>query len=98
MAAPSDWVSRPICTTSVRLRERLTLRGYLMMCTDRVDPNTPIEVTVKAMEECRREGKCKYLGLSECGADTLRRACKVAQIHAYQVECAQERCSVMALT
>lgn len=31
-------------------------------------------------------GKVKYLGLSECGADTLRRACKVHQIHAYQIE------------
>jgi aryl-alcohol dehydrogenase-like predicted oxidoreductase len=31
-------------------------------------------------------GKVKYLGLSECGTDTLRRACKVHQIHAYQIE------------
>lgn len=31
-------------------------------------------------------GKVKYLGLSECGADTLRRACTIHQIHAYQIE------------
>lgn len=31
-------------------------------------------------------GKVKYLGLSECGADTLRRACQIHQIHAYQIE------------
>lgn len=34
---------------------------------------------------CSR-GVVKYLGLSECGTDTLRRASKVCQIHAYQIE------------
>lgn len=38
------------------------------------------------MEDERLAGRVKYLGLSECSAETLRRACKVAQIHAYQVE------------
>lgn len=41
---------------------------------------------MKAMEELRKEGKIRYLGLSECSANTLRRACKVAQIHAVQIE------------
>jgi aryl-alcohol dehydrogenase-like predicted oxidoreductase len=38
------------------------------------------------MEEGRKAGKCKYLGLSECSAETLRRACKVAKIDAVQTE------------
>lgn len=47
---------------------------------------SPIEETVKAMEELRQQGKFKYLGLSECSAETLRRACKVAKVDALQVE------------
>lgn len=46
----------------------------------------PIEDTVKAMDELRKEGKFKYLGLSECSAETLRKACKVAKIDAVQTE------------
>lgn len=34
----------------------------------------------------RSKGTVKYLGLSECGTDTLRRACKIHPIHAYQIE------------
>ncbi|KAI9290682.1 aryl alcohol dehydrogenase, partial [Neoconidiobolus thromboides FSU 785] len=52
----------------------------------RVDPNTPIEETVGAMAELVKEGKVRYLGLSECSAETLRRAHKVHPISAVQVE------------
>jgi len=52
----------------------------------RVDPDTSIEETVKAMDEERKAGRCKYIGLSECSAETLRKACKVAKIDALQVE------------
>jgi aryl-alcohol dehydrogenase-like predicted oxidoreductase len=52
----------------------------------RVDPNTPIEETVGAMAELVKQGKVRYLGLSEAGANTLRRACKVHQITALQSE------------
>lgn len=38
------------------------------------------------MAELKKEGKIKYLGLSECSAETLRRACKVHHISAVQVE------------
>lgn len=38
------------------------------------------------MAELKTEGKIKYLGLSECSAETLRRACKVHHIAAVQVE------------
>ncbi len=46
----------------------------------------PIEETVKAMAELVKEGKVKYLGLSECSATTLRRAYAVHPIAAIQME------------
>jgi len=52
----------------------------------RVDQNTRIEDTVEAMAELVKEGKVKYLGLSECSAKTLRRAHKVHPISAVQLE------------
>ncbi|KIW92738.1 uncharacterized protein Z519_06586 [Cladophialophora bantiana CBS 173.52] len=52
----------------------------------RVDRNQPIEITVQTMAELKKEGKIRYLGLSECSAETLRRACKVHHIAAVQVE------------
>jgi aryl-alcohol dehydrogenase-like predicted oxidoreductase len=52
----------------------------------RVDPETPIEDTVGAMADLVREGKVRYLGLSEAGAQTLRRACAVHPITALQSE------------
>jgi len=52
----------------------------------RVDKNTRIEETVEAMAELVKEGKVRYLGLSECSARTLRRAHKVHPIAALQVE------------
>jgi aryl-alcohol dehydrogenase-like predicted oxidoreductase len=52
----------------------------------RVDPDTPIEETVGAMAELVQEGKVRYLGLSEAGPDTLRRATAVHEITALQTE------------
>ena len=52
----------------------------------RVDPNTPIEETVGAMAQLVKEGKVRYLGLSEAGAQTIRRAHKVHPISALQSE------------
>ncbi|KAI9350654.1 putative oxidoreductase [Obelidium mucronatum] len=52
----------------------------------RVDPSTPIEETVSAMAELVSEGKVRYLGLSECSAETIRRAHKIHPIAAVQVE------------
>ncbi|KAJ7123426.1 NADP-dependent oxidoreductase domain-containing protein [Mycena epipterygia] len=51
-----------------------------------VDPNVPIEVTVGAMAELVKEGKVKYLGLSECSAKALRRAHAIHPISALQIE------------
>jgi aryl-alcohol dehydrogenase-like predicted oxidoreductase len=52
----------------------------------RVDPDTPIEETVGAMAQLVQEGKARYIGLSEAGPETLRRACAVHQITALQTE------------
>lgn len=51
-----------------------------------MDKKTPIEKTVQAMVDLKNEGKIKYLGLSECSAETLRRACAVHHISAVQME------------
>jgi len=52
----------------------------------RVDPSTPIEETVGAMAGLVKAGKVRYLGLSEAGVETLRRACRVHPIAALQSE------------
>jgi aryl-alcohol dehydrogenase-like predicted oxidoreductase len=52
----------------------------------RVDPNVPIEDTVGAMAELVRQGKVRHIGLSEAGADTIRRAHAVHPIAALQSE------------
>src|SRR3954451_20151604 len=51
-----------------------------------VDPKTEIEETVGAMKELVEAGKGRYLGRSEAGADTLRRAHEVHPISALQTE------------
>jgi len=52
----------------------------------RVDPKTPIEETVGAMARLVEEGKVRFIGLSEAGADTLRRAHAVHPLTALQSE------------
>jgi aryl-alcohol dehydrogenase-like predicted oxidoreductase len=52
----------------------------------RVDPEVPIEDVVGAMADLVREGKVLFLGLSEAGADTIRRAHAVHPISALQSE------------
>jgi aryl-alcohol dehydrogenase-like predicted oxidoreductase len=51
-----------------------------------VDPETPIEETVGAMAELVKEGKVRYLGLSEVKGETLKRAYKVHPIAAVESE------------
>ncbi|GGG65735.1 aldo/keto reductase [Paenibacillus radicis (ex Gao et al. 2016)] len=52
----------------------------------RVDPDTPIEETVGAMAELVKEGKIRYIGLSEASADIIRRGHAVYPITALQTE------------
>ncbi|KAJ2756992.1 hypothetical protein H4S06_003221 [Coemansia sp. BCRC 34490] len=66
--------------------ERLGTDYVDMLMIARIDPNTPLEETVGAMAELISEGKVRYLALSECTADDLRRAYKVHPIAAVEVE------------
>ncbi len=52
----------------------------------RIDPNVPVEETVDAMADLVKEGKVRFLGLSEASANSLRRACKIHPITALQSE------------
>ncbi|WP_328993125.1 aldo/keto reductase [Kribbella sp. NBC_01245] len=52
----------------------------------RVDPNTPIEDTVGTLAELVAEGKVRHIGLSEAGAETIRRAHAVHPVTALQTE------------
>jgi aryl-alcohol dehydrogenase-like predicted oxidoreductase len=52
----------------------------------RVDPDTPIEETVGAMAGLVKQGKVRFLGLSEAAPATIRRAAKVHPIAALQTE------------
>jgi aryl-alcohol dehydrogenase-like predicted oxidoreductase len=65
--------------------KRLGTRVDLYM-SHRIDPKTPIELTVQAMKELVQQGKVKYIGLSECSASTLRRAHAVHPIAAVEME------------
>ena len=74
---------RSACEASLK---RLGIETIDLYYQHRVDPNTPIEETAGAMAQLVREGKVRYLGLSEAKAETLRRACKVHPIAALQTE------------
>ena len=52
----------------------------------RLDPNTPIEETVEAMAALVKEGKVKYIGLSEVSSATIRKAHAVHPLTAVQTE------------
>ncbi|KAJ1663335.1 hypothetical protein IW140_005083 [Coemansia sp. RSA 1813] len=69
-----------------RSLERLGVDRIDLYIQHRVDPDVPIEDTVGAMAELVKQGKVRYLGLSECSASTLRRAYKVHPIAAVQYE------------
>jgi len=65
---------------------RLATDHIDLLYQHRVDPAVPIEETVGAMAALVREGKVRYLGLSEAGEQTIRRAHAVHPISALQSE------------
>lgn len=71
------------CAKSLK---RLGLPYVDLYYCHRLDKNVPVEKTVQAMADLKKEGKIKYLGLSECSAESLRRAYKVHPITAVQIE------------
>jgi aryl-alcohol dehydrogenase-like predicted oxidoreductase len=74
---------RSACEASLR---RLGVRTIDLYYLHRVDPRVPVETSVRAMGKLVDEGKVRYLGLSEVGAATLRRAHAVHPITAVQSE------------
>lgn len=66
--------------------QRLGMDHIDLYYQHRVDPNTPIEETVGAMAVLVKEGKVRYLGLSEASEEIIRRAHKVHPISAVQTE------------
>ena len=85
--------SRGVDSTPVNIREVCegSLKRLRIDCIDlfyqhRVDPGVPIEEVVGTLADLKREGKIAHIGLSEAGADTLRRAAAVAPIAALQSE------------
>lgn len=74
---------RQACEASLK---RLNVETIDLYYQHRVDPNVPIEDTVGAMSELVAQGKVRFLGLSEAGANTIRRAHAVHPITALQSE------------
>ncbi len=74
---------RQCCEASL---ERLGVDTIDLYYQHRVDPDTPIEDTVGAMAALVKEGKVRWLGLSEAAAKTIRRAHAVHPIAALQTE------------
>lgn len=74
---------RQACEASLK---RLGIETIDLYYQHRVDPNTPIEETVGAMAQLVKEGKVRFLGLSEAAPRTIRRAHAVHPIAALQTE------------
>jgi aryl-alcohol dehydrogenase-like predicted oxidoreductase len=66
--------------------KRLKLETIDLLYQHRVDPNVPIEDVAGTVGELIKEGKVKHFGLSEAGADTIRRAHAVQPVTALQSE------------
>ena len=77
-----DYVQQA-CEASLR---RLKISTIDLYYQHRVDPSTPIEDTVGAMARLVEQGKVRYLGLSEAGEQTIRRAHTTHPITALQTE------------
>lgn len=75
--------ARRACEGSLK---RLGIDTIDLFYQHRVDPNVPIEETIGGMAELVKEGKVRFLGLSEAAAETVRRAAKVHPIAALQSE------------
>jgi aryl-alcohol dehydrogenase-like predicted oxidoreductase len=90
---PADPTKRGVCGKPDYVRtscegslKRLDVDTIDLYYLHRVDPATPIEETVSAMAGLVREGKVRWIGLSEASPETLRRASRVHPIAALQSE------------
>ncbi|KAK9483983.1 NADP-dependent oxidoreductase domain-containing protein [Lipomyces starkeyi] len=74
---------RNSCEQSLK---RLGVETIDLYYQHRIDTTIPIEKTIAGFVELVKEGKIRYIGLSECSAETLRRAYKIHPITAVQIE------------
>src|SRR6516164_6191852 len=74
---------RRTCEQSLK---NLGIETLDVFCMSRVDPNVPIEESVGGMAELVREGKTRFISLSECSAESLRRGSAVHPLAALQME------------
>lgn len=75
--------AKQACNASLK---RLGIDSIDLYYLHRVDPDVPVEESVGAMSDLVKEGKVKYLGLSEASAESLKRASKIHPIAALQTE------------
>src|SRR6202048_1043726 len=74
---------RRTCEESLK---NLGIEALDMFCMSRVDPNVPVEESVGGMAELVREGKSRFISLSECSAESLRRGSTVHPLASLQME------------
>src|SRR5215470_4540975 len=74
---------RQTCEQSLK---NLGIETLDVFCMSRVDPNVPVEESVRGMAELVREGKTRFISLSECSAESLRRGNAVHPLASLQME------------
>ena len=74
---------RQTCEQSLK---NLGIETLDVFCMSRVDPNVPVEESVGGMAELVKEGKTRFISLSECSAQSLRRGSAVHQLASLQME------------
>ncbi|MEC5319432.1 aldo/keto reductase [Brenneria populi subsp. brevivirga] len=90
---PNNHAERGVCGKPEYIRrsvegslKRLGVEEIDLYYQHRIDPTVPIEESVGALADLVKEGKIRYIGLSEASAETLERAHKVHPITALQSE------------
>jgi len=79
----SEAYLRKTCEESLK---NLGIDALDVFCMSRVDPNVPVEESVGGMAELVREGKTRFISLSECSAESLRRGSAVHPLASLQME------------
>jgi aryl-alcohol dehydrogenase-like predicted oxidoreductase len=74
---------RQTCEQSLK---NLGIETLDVFCMSRVDPNVPVEESVGGMAELVKEGKTRFISLSECSAESLRRGRAVHPLASLQME------------
>src|SRR5262245_61855672 len=74
---------RQTCEQSLR---NLGIETLDVFCMSRVDPNVPVEESVGGMADLVKEGKTRFISLSECSAESLRRGSAVHSLASLQME------------